>query len=119
MKEKRSVFDSLKARGEEVLGRVSGELMANPHFMKAMQAAMEGKQKLDQAAARTLKQMNIPTRTEFKKALHRIEALEQEIAALKAKPKAAPKRRKAAPRKVKPAASPSEPAAPAAEPGAE
>lgn len=102
MRERASVLDSLKARGEEVLGRISGELMSNPHFMKALQAAMEGKQKLDQAASRTLKQMNIPTRTEFKRALHRIEVLEQEIVDLKAKAKARPAtRRKAAPRKAR------------------
>jgi hypothetical protein len=36
--------------------------------------------------------MNIPTRTEFKRALGRIEHLEAEVAALKARP--APKARK-------------------------
>jgi polyhydroxyalkanoate synthesis regulator phasin len=91
-----SVFDTLKARGEEVLSRVSGELMANPHFMKAMQAAWQGKEKLDQAVARVLKQMNIPTRTEFKRAVGRIDALEQEVAALKAKARARPAPRKKA-----------------------
>jgi polyhydroxyalkanoate synthesis regulator phasin len=92
-----SVFDLLKARGEEVLNQVSTELMSNKHFMKALQAAMQGKEKLDQAAARALKQMNIPTRTEFKKAVRRIEALEHELAALKAKPKRSAPRKKPAP----------------------
>ncbi len=79
-----SVFDRLKARGEEVLTQISGELMSNPRFMKAMETAWQGKAKLDEAVARALKTMNIPTRTEFKKALRRIEALEAELASLKA-----------------------------------
>jgi polyhydroxyalkanoate synthesis regulator phasin len=90
-----SVFERLKARGEEVLTQVSGELMSNPRFMKAMEAAWQGKAKLDEAVARALKTMNIPTRTEFKKALRRIEALEQELSTLKAaraKPRRASKR---------------------------
>jgi polyhydroxyalkanoate synthesis regulator phasin len=95
-----SVFDLLKARGEEVLNQVSSELMENRHFMRALQTAMMGKEKVNQAAARALKQMNIPTRTEFKRALHRIEALESELTDLKAKataPKRAPRKRAAKP----------------------
>ncbi len=87
------VFERLKARGEELFTQVSGELMANPRFMKAMQSAFEGKQKLDQAAARALKQMNIPTRTEFKRALSRIEELERQIAELKPKRARTPARK--------------------------
>lgn len=82
-----SVFDRLRARGEQVFQQVSAELMQNPHFIKAMQSALRGKERLDEAAARALKTMNVPTRTEFKKALKRIETLEAELAALKAKPK--------------------------------
>ncbi len=68
------------------------------------------------APPRALKQMNIPTRTEFKKALHRIEALEHEVQALKAK---VDTKRKAAPRKraAKPEAAPPAPEAPPAGPG--
>jgi hypothetical protein len=82
----------LKARGEEVFTKVSNELMSSPQFMKAMQGAMQAKEMLDQAAVRAMKSMNIPTRTEFKRALGRIEHLEAEVAALKARP--APKARK-------------------------
>ena len=85
MSDDKSMFDRLRARGEEVLGQVSGELMQNEHFMKAMQGALEGKQKLDQAVGRAMKTMNVPTRTEVKRAVARIEALEREVAALKGK----------------------------------
>ena len=85
MSESRGVFERLRARGEEVFAQISNELMSNEHFVKAMQGAMRGKEKLDQAAARALKTMNVPTRTEFKRAVQRIEALERELADVKAK----------------------------------
>ncbi|PYQ19892.1 MAG: hypothetical protein DMF79_11565 [Acidobacteria bacterium] len=75
----------LKERGDEMLTQISGELMQNPHFMKAMEGAMRGKQKLDAAAAQALRGMNIPTRSEFKRALSRVESLEHEVETLKAK----------------------------------
>ena len=92
MSDARSVFDRLKARGEEVFVQVSGELMKNPQFVKAMQAAMRGKERLDQAASRALKTMNVPTRSEFKRALNRIEALEEEIRGLRAGGAARPRK---------------------------
>jgi hypothetical protein len=99
--ESRSVFDLLRARGEEFFNQMAGELMANPRFMSAMQTAMRGKERIDQAAAQALKSMNVPTRTEFKRAVSRIEALEQELADLRraqaARP-AGPRVRRAKPR---------------------
>lgn len=92
MSEDKSLFDRLKERGDEVFAQISGELMQNQHFMKAMESALRGKQKLDEGAARALRTMNIPTRSEFKKALSRLEALEHEVAAVKAKIKRAPAR---------------------------
>jgi polyhydroxyalkanoate synthesis regulator phasin len=81
----KGLLDRLKERGEEVFTQLSGELMSNRHFVKAMEGAMRGKQKLDEAAAKALKSMNVPTRTEFKKAVSRIEVLEEELAALRAR----------------------------------
>jgi len=86
-----SLIGRLKARGEEVFTQVSAQLMQNPQFVRAMQGAVKGKEKLDEAVGRALKQMNIPTRSEFKKAVARIEALEAELRAKPAKPK--PRRR--------------------------
>ncbi len=90
MSEDKGLLDRLKERGEEVFTQLSGELMSNRHFMKAMEGAMRGKQKLDEAAAKALKPMNVPTRTEFKKAVARIQTLEEELAALRTKMKARP-----------------------------
>lgn len=96
MSEEETMFERLKARGEEVFQQVSGELMANPRFMSALQSAWKGKEKLDAAAGRALKAMNVPTRSEFKKAVRRIEVLEAELAAARAKPKARPAVKKGA-----------------------
>jgi hypothetical protein len=46
---------------------------------------MRGKEKLDEAVGRALKTMNVPTRSEFKRALSRIESLEAEIASSRAR----------------------------------
>jgi polyhydroxyalkanoate synthesis regulator phasin len=99
------LLDRLKARGEEVFTQLSAELMSNPHLVKAMEGAMRGKQKLDQAVGQALKTMNVPTRTEFRKALGRIEALEKELAAVKAKARKKSVGRRA-PRSVPPPAPP-------------
>jgi hypothetical protein len=76
----RGVFDFLRSRGEEFLTQVSNELLANPRFLKAMQAAMRGKEWVDEAVAQALRTMNVPTRTEFKRAVARVDALEREVA---------------------------------------
>ena len=98
MSEERSIFDRLKERGEEVFTQLSGELMSNPHFMKAMEGALRGKALVDEAVTRTLKTMNVPTRGDFKKVLARMEALEAQVATLKkqARPRAPRKARKTA-----------------------
>jgi hypothetical protein len=74
------MFDFLRARGEEYLAQISNELMANPRFIRAMQTAMRGKEWVDQAVAQALRTMNVPTRTEFKRAVARIDVLERELA---------------------------------------
>jgi polyhydroxyalkanoate synthesis regulator phasin len=90
-----NLFDRLRARGEEMFTQISSQLMENPQFVKAMQGAVKGKEVLDEAASRALKQMNIPTRSEFKKAVTRIESLEKELSELRAKSAARAPRRSA------------------------
>lgn len=75
------LFQLLKAQGQEFFGQLAGALMSDPRFMRAMERAWQGKAALESAAARALKEMNIPTRTEFQKAVKRIEALEARLAA--------------------------------------
>jgi polyhydroxyalkanoate synthesis regulator phasin len=104
------VFDFLRARGEEFLTQISNELMSNPRFIQAMQAAVRGKEWIDDAVARALRTMNVPTRTEFKRAVARIDALERELAEAKrqaAAPARAARKKtsKRRPRAAKPATS--------------
>jgi len=100
----RGLLDRIRTRGEEVLTQVSAELMSNPRFAKAMEGALRGKEKVEKAAGKALRQVNVPTRSELKRALSRIESLEREVAALRAKVKARPAGpRKAAARTAKPA----------------
>jgi len=94
------VFDFLRARGEEFLNQVSNELMSNPRFIQAMQAAVRGKEWIDDAVARALRTMNVPTRTEFKRAVARIDALERELAETKRAAAAAAPRSRAARKKT-------------------
>jgi len=68
---------------------------------------MRGKEKLEEGVGQALKQMNVPTRTELKRAVSRIETLEREVASLKTKAKARPAAvRKQVARKGKPKAKP-------------
>jgi len=100
------VFERLRARGEQVFGRLANELMGNERFVKALQGALRGKQMLDRAVGRALKTMNLPTRTEFGRAVARIEQLERELAELRrsvaatAKAAAGPGRRASRPKRA-------------------
>jgi hypothetical protein len=107
------MFEKLKERGEEMLSQISDEVVNSPYFHRAMEGVMKGRQQLTEAAAQALKQMNIPTRTEFKKAMSRIDTLEQEINTLRAE-KAAAEAAAAAARAAAPAPAASRPAARAA-----
>ena len=114
MTSQRGVFDFLRARGEEFLNQVSNELMSNPRFIQAMQAAVRGKEWVDDAVARALRTMNVPTRTEFKRAVARIDALERELAEAKRQAAAAAAARPRAARKKTAKKRPSRAAKPAA-----
>src|SRR6185436_2728183 len=55
MTDAKGVFEALRARGGQVLAQVSTELMESPHFARAMEGALRGKQRLDEAVGRVLK----------------------------------------------------------------
>ena len=94
MKQPRAMFDFLK-KGGAALAQVSEGLMKNPAFVTAVATVYRGKERLDGAVGHALKTMNVPTRSEFKRAVARIEALERELAERPAAPSPAraPKRR--------------------------
>jgi polyhydroxyalkanoate synthesis regulator phasin len=88
----RGLLDRLRMRGEEVLTQISAELMANPRFVKAVQGAIRGREMLEQAAANALREMNVPTRSDLRRANSRIEALEREMAELRGRRRGGPRR---------------------------
>lgn len=91
MAEDSGFLNRLRSRGQEYLTQVSAELSQNPRFMQAVAGAMRGKEKLEEAVGRVLRQMNVPTRSELKRAVARIDALEKELGARKrSRSKAAP-----------------------------
>ena len=100
MTRSRSVLERLREQGGEVINKISDEVMSSEYFAKAMQGAMKGKEMVDHAVGKALKQMNIPTRTEFRRAVSRIEQLERELA----EQKTAAAARKSKPRARKPKA---------------
>lgn len=105
MKEPREMFDFLRSKGTALVAQVSDELMSNPRFLRAVETAYRGKERLNGAVGQALKTMNVPTRSEFKRAVARIEALERELADSKraqGAPAAPTKRRSAARRKKAP-----------------
>jgi polyhydroxyalkanoate synthesis regulator phasin len=102
----KDVFDLLK-KGGAAIADVSQGLMKNPAFVAAVATAYRGKAKVNDAVGHALKTMNVPTRSEFKRAVARIEALERELADRESGQPAAPpapKRRPAARRKKTPPA---------------
>jgi polyhydroxyalkanoate synthesis regulator phasin len=93
----RGLLDRIKTRGEEVLTQLSAELMSSPRFVGAVEGALRGRDKLEQAASRALRQMHVATQGELRRAGSRIEALEREVAQLRRQLRARPGRAKAAP----------------------
>jgi hypothetical protein len=77
------LLNRLRSRGQEVLTQVSAELSQNPRFMQAVAGAMRGKQKLEKAVGRALRQMNVPSRSEWARVVSRVEAIEKELASVK------------------------------------
>lgn len=93
------VFDVLRTRGSAAVAQVSDHLMKSPAFhdfvLRGVENLYRGKQRLNEAVGQALKAMNVPTRSEFKRAVARIDALEREVAARAAKKRPPARRRKA------------------------
>jgi Flp pilus assembly protein TadB len=103
MDEPKTMFDFIRTRGTAFVSLVSNELMGNPAFLKAMQTAYRGGERLNGAVEQALKTMNVPSRSEFKRLVARIDALERELAAAReAQAAAAPAAGKRAARKTAP-----------------
>ena len=89
--EDKTVLGKLKNKGEEVFSQISGELVSNPLFMKAMQRAMRAKKTFDKTATSAMSAMNLPTVHDIEKIVKRLEAIEARLDEIQALIK--PKRR--------------------------
>ena len=78
-----AMFGSVLKKGEEIFQSVSGKLLEKPAVAKALEAAMVGKNKVDQGVATALKRMNVQTRSEFRGLKARVEGLEMQVAELR------------------------------------
>lgn len=81
-----SLFDQIRARGEGFLTEVSNNLMANPAFVEVLKKGVAAKEEVDKRVAEGLRAMNVVSRKDFHKLESRIENLERELEALRAKP---------------------------------
>lgn len=73
------MFDMLRTTGSQVMSQGS-ELMKSPAFLRAVETVIRGKEMVNGAVEQTMKRMDVPTRTELKRAVARIEELERKLA---------------------------------------
>jgi chromosome segregation ATPase len=110
--------DRVSRQGEEALGRIAEELIANPLVSGAVSRAFEAREKAVQAQEAALGALNIPSAADVERVTRRLRSvsqrlesiedtldrLEERLAASAAKPAAKPaSRRKPATRTTKPA----------------
>ena len=81
-----SLFDQIRARGENFLTEVSNNLMANPSFLEVLKKGVAAKEEVDKKVVEGLRAMNVVTKKDLHKLENRIAELEKELQALKAKP---------------------------------
>lgn len=79
MKKTRGMFDLLRTTSSQVMSQGS-ELLKSPAFLRAVETVIRGKEMVNGAVEQTMKRMDVPTRTELKRAVARIEALERGLA---------------------------------------
>jgi polyhydroxyalkanoate synthesis regulator phasin len=81
-----SLFDQIRARGENFLTEVSNNLMANPAFIEVLKKGVAAKEEVDKKVVEGLRAMNVVTKKDLHKLENRVAELEKELEALKAKP---------------------------------
>lgn len=81
-----SLFDQIRARGENFLTEVSNSLMANPAFIEVLKKGVAAKEEVDKKVADGLRAMNVVTKKDLHRLENRVAELEQHLEFLKAKP---------------------------------
>jgi len=80
-----SLFDQLRARGEGFLTEVSNNIMANPAFVEILKKGVAAKEEIDKKVAEGLRAMHVVSRKDLHRLETRIETLEKELEAFRAK----------------------------------
>jgi hypothetical protein len=81
-----SLFEQIRARGENFLTEVSNNLMANPAFIEVLKKAVAAREEVDKKVADGLRAMNVVTKKDLHRLESRVAELEQQLESLKAKP---------------------------------
>ncbi len=81
-----SLFDQIRARGENFLTEVSNNLMANPAFIEVLKKGVAAREEVDKKVADGLRAMNVVTKKDLHRLESRVAELEQQLESLKAKP---------------------------------
>jgi ATP-dependent exoDNAse (exonuclease V) alpha subunit len=108
-KEEKSLFEKLYEASEEQASRFAKEVVSHPSFSsimeKALRNAMEAKGKIDKNVDQLLGLLNIPSKSDYRKLLAKVEALQGSLVNLNIKidrlSAALEKPRRAARRKTK------------------
>jgi chromosome segregation ATPase len=74
-----SFVDKLSSKGEEALGRVAEELIANPVVNGAISRAFEAREKALQAQEAALGALNLPSAADIERVTRRLRSLSQRL----------------------------------------
>jgi chromosome segregation ATPase len=75
-------MDRLSRQGEEALGRIAEELIANPVVNGAITRALEAREKAVQAQEAALGALNIPSAADVERVTRRLRSLSQRLEAI-------------------------------------
>src|ERR671911_1251981 len=74
-----SIVDRLSRQGEEALGKVAEELIANPVVNGAIARAFEAREKAVQAQEAALGALNLPSAADIERVTRRLRSLSQRL----------------------------------------
>lgn len=75
----RSFVDRLSRQGEEALGRIAEELIANPMVNRALTSAFEARDKAVQAQEAAMGALNIPSAADVERLTRRLRSVSQRL----------------------------------------
>ena len=74
-----SLKDRISRGGEEALGKIAEELIANPVVNSALTRAFEAREKASQAQEAAMGALNIPSAADIERVTHRLRSLSQRL----------------------------------------